>query len=125
MKHKATAGDWVMTYDDEAKYLTMKRVERGKGYSDIRTVKGNFDLSKFHHVPTAGVSNELVAFWLDEFKPCENRDGAYNPFAENISVKDLTAVGNALADIYSEESPSVDSTLECAKVAKDLTKGEE
>lgn len=101
MKYKATAGDWTMTYDDEAKFLTMKRVEKGKGFSDSHTIKGNFDFSKFKHVPTAALNIELALYWLDEFKPCENYRGElYNPFAENIKEKDAITVGNALMDIY-------------------------
>lgn len=100
MKHKAPAGDWTMIYDSDAKVLTMKRIDKGKGYSDSSTVKGNFDLSKFRHKPTAGISAELAVYWLGEFKPCENRDGEYNPFAKNSSVKDLVIIGNALTDIY-------------------------
>lgn len=102
MKYKAKAGDWTMTYDSDAKVLTMKRIDKGKGYSDSSTVKGNFDLSKFRHKPTAGISAELAVYWLDEFKPCENRDGEYNPFAKNSSVKDLVIIGNALVDIYTK-----------------------
>lgn len=102
MKYKAQAGDWSMAYDDELKFLTMTRKERGKGYSDTRIIKGSFDLSKFRCTPTASISLDLVLYWLNEFNPCENRDGAYNPFAENISVKDLTVIGNALVDIYTK-----------------------
>lgn len=102
MKCKAPAGDWTMTYDSDAKVLTMKRIDKGKGYSDSSTVKGNFDLSKFRHKPTAGIGAELAVYWLAEFKPCENRDREYNPFAENSSVKDLVIIGNALTDIYAK-----------------------
>ena len=100
MKYKATAGAWTMTYDDEAKLLTMRRSEKGKGYSDSSTIKGNFDIDKFLHVPTAAPNIELALHWLDEFKPCEHRGEAYNPFAENIKERDAITVGNALMDIY-------------------------
>ena len=103
MKYKATAGAWTMTYDDEAKFLTMKRAEKGKGYSDSSTIKGNFDIDKFLHVPTAALNIELALYWLDEFKPCENYRGEpYNPFAEKINQKGATTIGNALMKIYAD-----------------------
>lgn len=103
MKYKATAGDWTMTYDDEAKLLTMRRVDKGKGFSDIRTIKGDFDFSEFKHVPTAAPNIELALYWLDEFKPCENYRGElYNPFAENINQKGVTTIGNALMKIHAD-----------------------
>ena len=100
MKYRATAGDWTMTYDDETKLLTMRRADKGKGFSDSRTIKGDFDFSEFTHVPTAAPNIELALYWLDEFKPCEHRGEAYNPFAENIKERDAITVGNALMDIY-------------------------
>ena len=103
MKYKATAGAWTMTYDDEAKFLTMKRAERGKGFSESRTIKGDFDFSEFKHVPTAALNIELALYWLDEFKPCENYRGEpYNPFAEKINQKGATTIGNALMKIHAD-----------------------
>lgn len=100
MKYKETAGDWVMTYDDEAKFLTMRSAEREKGFSENKTIKGNFDFSEFKHVPTAALNIELALYWLDKFKPCEHRGEAYNPFTKNIKERDAITVGNALMDIY-------------------------
>lgn len=100
MKCKAKAGDWMMAYDDEAKFLTMRSAEREKGFSENKTIKGNFDFSEFKHVSTAALNIELVLYWLDKFKPCEHCGEAYNPFAENIKERDAITVGNALMDIY-------------------------
>lgn len=108
MKYKAAAGDWTMTYDDEAKLLTMRRAERGKGFSDSHTIKGDFDFSEFKHVPTAAPNIELALYWLDEFKPCENYRGElYNPFAEKINQKGATTIGNALMKIYTDMASDI------------------
>ena len=100
MKYKAKAGDWMMTYDSEAMVLTMRSAERGKGFSENKTIKGPLDITKFIHSPTASLSVELFVYWLDKFKPCEHRSEAYNPFAGNIKEKDAITIGNALMDIY-------------------------
>ena len=102
MKRKATAGDWVMTYDNEAKYLTMKFTDRGVGYSESKTFKGYFNLDAFRHSPTVGMPVDLFFFWKDEFKPCEGRNGSYNPFIKNISTSGSVAIGEALTDIYTK-----------------------
>lgn len=103
MKYKAKAGDWTMTYDSESKILTMRSAERGKGFSENKTIKGPLDVTKFIHSPTAPLSVELFVYWLDRFKPCKNSRGeVYNPFADNVKEKDAITIGNALTDIYTK-----------------------
>lgn len=100
MKYKAIAGDWMMIYDSELKVLTMRFTDRGVGYSISKIFKGDFNLDVFRHSPTVGMSVDLFFFWKDKFKPCEGRNGSYNPFIRTLSTAEYTAIGNALTDIY-------------------------